>query len=204
MSWIRIHNRANVAVNVQLSNAGFVYHYENNVKTYTEFFVAAIGWDFKAVRASDDTKIDPSSGNISLGFNVGLLVIGTLVTVAGIVLTVATMGGGTPIAVGGVELTGAALTAIRVAAGVTAGATAFTTVGSIVMALGPGVLAPATITGLYGGNDYEIYIDGTFTQGLDTTTNPNQVTETATKPLVASWMNDQTGSRSVASGYSIP
>jgi hypothetical protein len=200
MSWVRIHNRANVPVNVSLSNAGFVYHYQNTVTSYWEFWVAAIGWDFAAVFDCDATKIDPKKGNIVLGVNIGLAVLGTLVTVAGLIVTVLTVGAATPVVLAGVEITGAALTAIKVITGVAAGITAMETIAGIVMVIDASTTVPAQITGLYGGYDYEIYIDGQFVQNVT----DGRITITATNPLVASWYNDQTGSKQVVAGYTIP
>ena len=164
MSWIRIHNRAINKVNVQLSNAGFVYHYENHVSNYTEFFVAGIGWDFMAVFDCDDTVIDPAKGNRNMGINIGLIVLGALGTLAGIVLTVATVGAAAEVAIAGVTLT---VTTIKTIAGASAVIGGITAVAGITMTIDAEFSVPAQITGLYGIYDYEIYLDGEVTQVTD-------------------------------------
>jgi hypothetical protein len=205
MAWIRIHNRANYPVNVQLSNAGFIYFYENSVKTYTEFFVAGIGWDFDAVFDCDRTKIDPAKGNKSLGVNIGFAVLGVLGAAAGVALTIVTLGAAAPagaaLTVGGVTLSATALGAIGTAIGA---AGVVTAAGGIGLAIAQGVTTPARVTGLYGANDYEIYIDGHFKE-VDQIKAKNQIQIVVEdKPLVVSWKNDTSGTRGVAAGYTIP
>jgi len=135
-----------------------------------------------------------------LGVNIGLAVVGTLFTVAGLIVTILTVGAATPVVLAGVEITGAALTAIKVMTGVAAGITAMETIAGIVMVIDASTTVPAQIRGLFGGYDYEIYIDGQFVQNVT----DGRITITAPYPLVASWYNDQTGSKQVVAGYTIP
>jgi hypothetical protein len=200
---ITITNRANVPIHVQLSNANFIYFHQNYVQPQAQAVfdnVAAIGWDFNAVFACKDTEIDPSKNNLSMGFNVGLLVVGAIATAAGIAATIVTAGAASPLVIGGVELTGVALAAVIAASAVGAGGAATATIGGFVVTLLPGVATPAGVTGLYGGYDYNIYIDGQFTQNVDTAT--SSINVTPLQQLTCTWKNVQTGNNNSSdTGY---
>jgi hypothetical protein len=206
MGRITIDNRANVPIHVQLSNANFIYFHQNYVQPQTRISfadVAAIGWDFNAVFACTDTEIDPSQNNKNMGINVGLLVIGAIATAAGIAVTIATAGAATPLVIGGVEVTGAALGAVIAASAVAAGGSGTATIGGFVVTLLPGTAKPAGVNGLYGGYDYNIYIDGTFTQAVNTATSTINVTPSV--PLTCTWKNFQTGNNNSSdTGFSSP
>jgi hypothetical protein len=48
VSKITIYNKANYAINIEFTNGGFVYHYQNSLEADAEcdWDVAAVGWDF--------------------------------------------------------------------------------------------------------------------------------------------------------------
>lgn len=160
MAVFKIRNATNAPVNVKITNAGVIHHHRNELApgdTWEES-VAWIGWDLSAIYSTPETKIDPDKDNV------------------GAVSTIVTTAVGAAVAVAAAPFTGGASVAIALAA--VGGAATLAGVG---VTIASAVLYPATVRGLYGGDDYEIVINGGVEFAEDTVK--------GIRPLSIDWRN---------------
>lgn len=198
MAWQRIHNRTKAPINVRLTNAGITYHFENHVNSYTEFFTAGIGWDLSVVYSEGHNNFDPSKDNFAPIAAIASLAAGVALAAGGVVLTVATGPLGLEGVLFGVKISATALTTLGIMS-TTAGAVS--AAGSIAVEAAESLLKPANVTGLYGANDHNFYVDGGIYGGID---KDGKVVVSRIDPLAISYINCQSHERTVAKGYSLP
>jgi hypothetical protein len=163
---VRLKNNLNTPINVKITNAGIIYHYVNALPPGGQWDkdVAAIGWDLSAMYSIPQNTIDPSKDNVGA---VGAIALIAFASAAAIVAAPFTAG--------------ASAVALVAFAGAVVGAGA-----GVAFEIASAVLYPATVTGLYGGHDYDVTVDGGFSFGND----PNGVlTVQNMSPIVISWHN---------------
>ncbi|HBY96937.1 MAG: hypothetical protein M5U01_28930 [Ardenticatenaceae bacterium] len=172
-------NQSNAPVNVVVANGGLIYFFKNRLLPGDSWSCnpAAVWYDATVFFNFGDRDVDPAKHNWTQATALGLTTLGAALAVTSVALIPVTAGTSavvTNFAVG-VAVSGAVVAAAGVA-------------GTIANA----ALNPATIEGLYGGDDYTIIIAGGINGIVDQ--QDARLTVTGAVPISLQWKNQTSGS----------
>lgn len=218
MAWQRFHNRTGFPINLCFTNAGIIYNdiptapsspspmCKNNVLKYDEFFSPGVGYDLHVFYSTDQTYIDPKTWNPGAIANVVAISTGVIAVVAGVVAIPFTLGASVPLIATGLGVSEAAIAGAGLALGIGSGVTGATGVAAGIAASAvAGLSNPAVVTGLFGANDHNFYIDGGVTaHAVEDKDGKKYLVVDGTKPLTVSYINCQSGQKYEYGGYTVP
>jgi hypothetical protein len=168
---MKFRNRSNQPVNIAIANAGVVEGHKNGLEagaTWEWNQGWPIGYDISVYHDVPETRIDPAKQNIAAIFGYVLIGAGAVAAILAGLVEVFSLGMATPLAG---AMMGGSFAAIT---GGLAGVGVFVAGAGITLEIVKASLSPATKTGLFGTDNYDIDISGGL-QAIGFTATGNQI-----------------------------